>query len=154
MSAIGRCVLAVGLMVSVCSFQSCAQTKKTTSKAKPVAAKASTMEMMMANGQMVYEQNCVVCHQADGGGVPHLNPPLSQTEYVLGEKPRIIGILLNGLDAHEPIDGEVYSNVMPAHDFLTDQQIADVLTFVRNSFENKASAVSVAEVAAERAKKK
>ncbi len=112
------------------------------------------MEMMMANGQMVYEQNCVVCHQADGGGVPHLNPPLSQTEYVLGEKPRIIGILLNGLDAHEPIDGEVYSNVMPAHDFLTDQQIADVLTFVRNSFENKASAVSVAEVAAERAKKK
>ncbi|MPR36141.1 c-type cytochrome [Cytophagaceae bacterium SJW1-29] len=117
-------------------------------------AKTQTMEMAMASGQIVYEQNCAVCHQADGSGVPHLNPPLSQTEYVLGEKARIIGVVLNGLNAHELINGETYSNVMPAHDFLTDQQIADVLTFVRNSFENKASAVSVAEVAAERAKKK
>lgn len=107
----------------------------------------------MAAGKLVYEQNCLVCHQVDGGGVPHLNPPLTQTDYVLGEKARIIGVVLNGLDAHEPIDDEVYSNVMPAHDFLTDQQIADVLTFVRNSFGNKATAVSVGEVAAERGKK-
>ncbi len=112
------------------------------------------METAMAAGQLVYKQNCLVCHQADGGGVPHLNPPLTQTDYVLGEKARIIGVVLNGLDAHEPINDEVYSNVMPAHDFLTDQQIADVLTFVRNSFSNKASAVSMGEVAAERAKKK
>ncbi len=144
----------LGLLVvlGVFSFQSCAQTKKTGTKPSP--AKANTMEMAMASGQIVYDQNCTVCHQADGGGVPHLNPPLSQTDYVLGEKARIIGVVLNGLDAHEPINGETYSNVMPAHDFLTDQQISDVLTFVRNSFENKASAVTVAEVAAERAKKK
>ncbi len=144
--------IGVLVMVGVFSLQACAQTKKT--GAKPNPAKANTMEMAMASGQIVYDQNCTVCHQADGGGVPHLNPPLSQTDYVLGDKARIIGVVLNGLEAHEPINGEVYSNVMPAHDFLTNQQIADVLTFVRNSFENKASAVSVAEVAAERGKKK
>lgn len=154
MSVISRYILGISLAVSLCSFQACAQAKKTPPRAKTVASKANTMEMTMANGQIVYEQNCAVCHQADGGGVPHLNPPLSQTDYVLGEKPRLINVLLNGLDAHELIDGEVYSNVMPSHDFLSDQQISDVLTFVRNSFENKASAISVAEVAAERAKKK
>ncbi|WP_373331248.1 c-type cytochrome [Salmonirosea aquatica] len=142
------------IIAGLFSLQACAQTKKTSTKMPAATAKTQTMEMAMASGQIVYEQNCAVCHQADGSGVPHLNPPLSQTEYVLGEKARIIGVVLNGLNAHELINGETYSNVMPAHDFLTDQQIADVLTFVRNSFENKASAVSVAEVAAERAKKK
>ncbi len=137
----------VCIVLAVLTFQACAQTKKTTPK-------INTTEMTMAAGKLVYEQNCLVCHQADGGGVPHLNPPLIQTDYVLGDKARVIGVLLNGLDAHEPIDDEVYSNVMPAHDFLSDQQISDVLTFIRNSFENKASAISAAEVAAERAKKK
>ena len=142
------------VILAVGSFQACAQAKKKAPKADLASTKISSTEMSVAAGKVVYEQNCLVCHQADGGGVPPLNPPLRQTEYVLGEKPRLIGIVLNGLDAHEPIDGEVYSNVMPAHDFLTDQQIADVLTFVRNSFDNKAPAVSVAEVAAERTKKK
>ncbi len=150
MRLIIRYSLVVGLVLSIYSFQACAQANKTTSD----SARINTLEMSMSMGKLVYDQNCLVCHQADGGGVPHLNPPLRQTDYVLGEKARIIGIVLNGLDAHEPINDEVYSNVMPAHDFLTDQQIADVLTFVRNSFDNKASAVLVSEVKAERAKKK
>ncbi len=141
--------LAIGLSLAMFSLPAFSQTPKTNSVNKIDAA-----EMAMAAGKLVYDQNCLACHQADGGGVPHLNPPLRQTDYVLGDKSRIIEVVLNGLDTHEPIDDEVYSNVMPAHDFLTDQQIADVLTFVRNSFENKASAVLVAEVAAKRGKKK
>lgn len=107
----------------------------------------------MTAGELIYNQYCAVCHQPDGDGVPHLNPPLIETDYVLGEKPRIIRVLLNGLSTHEPINGTVYSNVMPSHSFLTDGQIANVLTFVRNNFGNKASTVSAAEVTAERAKK-
>jgi len=144
------CSWVAALVGGIFSLPAFAQTKKTS----PAAAKINPTEMAMAAGKLVYEQNCLVCHQVDGGGVPHLNPPLTQTDYVLGEKARIIGVVLNGLDVHEPIDDEVYSNVMPAHDFLTDQQIADVLTFVRSSFGNKATAVSVGEVAAERGKKK
>ena len=90
---------------------------------------------------------------ADAGGVQNMNPPLIKTSYVLGDKTRLINVLLNGMEDQE-IDGESYQNVMPAHDFLTDQQIADVLTYVRNSFGNKASAVQVGEVKTARAAKK
>ncbi|OIQ95173.1 alcohol dehydrogenase cytochrome c subunit precursor [mine drainage metagenome] len=90
----------------------------------------------------------------DGGGVPHMNPPLTQTSYILGDKAKIIDIVLHGLTIREPIDDEYYSNNMAPHTDLTDQEIADVLTYVRNSFGNKASAVSVAEVKAVRSKKK
>lgn len=95
----------------------------------------------------------MVCHQESGDGVPGLNPPLVKTAWVLGDKPKLINVILKGL--HEPVEinGERYNNIMPANDFLSDQEISDVLTFVRNSFGNKASAVSAAEVKAERAKK-
>lgn len=97
-------------------------------------------------GKLVYDQTCLACHQADGSGVPRMNPPLIKTKWVLGDKTTLINIVLKGLNEEIEVDGEVYHNPMPPHNFLTDQQIADVLTFVRNSFTNKATAVSVAEV--------
>ena len=107
----------------------------------------------LAKGKQVYENNCMVCHQETGDGVPGLNPPLVKTAWVLGDKTKLINVILKGL--HEPIEinGERYNNIMPANDFLNDQEISDVLTFVRNSFGNKASAISAAEVKAEMAKK-
>lgn len=96
-------------------------------------------------GQLVYEQNCLTCHQANGSGVPNLNPPLRQTDWVLGDKTRLINVLLKGLQGQE-IEGDAYDNVMPAHDFLDDQQIADVLTYIRSNFGNKASEVTADEV--------
>ncbi|MET4080914.1 glucose/arabinose dehydrogenase/mono/diheme cytochrome c family protein [Pedobacter sp. UYP30] len=110
----------------------------------PTAIKASYLA-----GATVYAKNCQTCHMADGGGVQNLNAPLSKTDYVLGDKTRLIKTLLKGMKGVD-INGESYSNVMPAHDFLTNKQVADVLTYVRNSFGNKASAVTNAEVAAAR----
>jgi mono/diheme cytochrome c family protein len=81
-----------------------------------------------------------------------MNPPLIQTKYVLGEKEDLIKIILNGIGNVE-IDGETYTNKMPPlKKILKDQQIADVLTYVRNSFGNKAPAVTVTEVKAVRSK--
>jgi mono/diheme cytochrome c family protein len=96
----------------------------------------------------------VACHQADGLGVPHMNPPLVKTTYVLGDKSKLIKIVLNGFDEDVEINGETYSNTMAAHDFMKDQEIADVLTFVRNSFGNKAGAITIAQVKATRATNK
>ncbi|MBD3750754.1 MAG: cytochrome c [Sphingobacteriales bacterium] len=107
----------------------------------------------MTRGKVIYTQYCLPCHQADGGGVLHLNPPLIKTSYVLGSKVTLVEILTKGLNKGVEIDGDSYTNPMPAQN-LTDQQVADVLTFVRNSFGNKASAVSAAEVKAIRAKLK
>lgn len=99
----------------------------------------------MKAGELVYKQNCLTCHQADGTGVPMLNPPLTSADWVLGPKPRLIGLVLKGLSGQK-VDGQAYHNPMPAHDFLTDQQVADVLSYIRNSFGNKGSAITAAEV--------
>ncbi|MFN8349095.1 MAG: cytochrome c [Spirosomataceae bacterium] len=106
-----------------------------------------------AKGKSVYENNCLVCHQENGEGVPGLNPPLIKTDWVLGDKTKLINVILKGLQDPIEIKGERYNNIMPANDFLSDREIADVLTFVRNSFGNKAPAVSATEVNALRPKK-
>jgi mono/diheme cytochrome c family protein len=105
-------------------------------------------------GRILYQKECLSCHQADGGGVPHLNPPLYESTTVLGDKKKIISIVLRGMTDRVPIDGEYYSNNMAPHLELTNVQIADVLTFIRASWGNKASAVTPAEVQAVRGPKK
>ena len=123
---------------------------------KKPAAKAAAPKVvgvsaaLLASGKSVYAQNCLTCHMADGLGVDGMNPPLVKTDYVLGDKTRLTNVLLNGLKGVE-IGGEQYHGVMPAQATLTDVQIAAVLTYVRNAFDNRASAVSVAEVKAVRA---
>ncbi len=118
----------------------------------PAKIAAGIPAALLAVGKSVYAQNCLTCHQADGLGVDGLNPPLVKNDYVLGGKPRLVKVLLNGLQGVD-INGEQYHNVMPAQE-LTDAQMAAVLTYVRNAFGNKASSVSVAEVKAVRATNK
>lgn len=114
----------------------------------------SRLALSIANGKKVYVQNCLTCHQADGTGVATMNPPLIKTTYVLGDKATLIKIVLNGFNEDVLINGQSYSNSMTPHATLTDQEIADVLTYVRNSFGNKASTVTAAQVKAVRATNK
>jgi len=114
----------------------------------------SHLALSIANGKKVYVQNCLTCHQADGSGVATMNPPLIKTTYVLGDKPTLIKIVLNGFNEDVEINGQKFSNTMTPHDSMTDQEIADVLTYVRNSFTNKAGAVTAAQVKAVRATNK
>lgn len=104
------------------------------------------------SGKIIYQTYCLACHQEDGSGVPGMNPPLIKTDWVLGDSPRLIGVILKGLKNAE-INGDTYSNEMASHDFLTDKQISDVLTYVRKSFGNNAGAISIEEVKQQRAKK-
>jgi mono/diheme cytochrome c family protein len=121
-----------------------------TPTAKPTSK--SAVAAVKSPGQLIFEQNCLTCHQANGSGVPNLNPPLRGTDWVTGDKTRLINVLLKGLQGQE-IEGDMYDNAMPAHDFLDDTQIADVLTYIRSNFGNKASAVTADEVKAVRAVK-
>jgi len=129
----------VTVLMLVCAGL-CAQVK-THKKPQHHSAGAS-----LANGKAVYTQICLACHMADGGGVPHLNPPLINTSYVQGDKAALIKIVLNGFNENVEINGKTYSNNMTPHPDLKDKQIADVLTYVRKSFGNKASAITAAEV--------
>ena len=104
------------------------------------------------SGKIIYETYCLACHQEDGSGVPNMNPPLIKTDWVLGDSSRLINVILKGLKNTE-INGDSYSNEMPSHDFLTDYQIAEVLTYVRKSFGNQAGPISSEDVKKQRAKK-
>jgi mono/diheme cytochrome c family protein len=108
-----------------------------------------------ARGKTVYLQRCMVCHQADGGGVPKLNAPLDASSAVNGsDVSKLIKYIVKGFADRVEIDGELYSNAMPAAADLTDQQIADVLTFIRNSWTNKAGPVTTLQVKQTRSKLK
>lgn len=115
--------------------------------------KYNTLTSSMTRGKIVYTNVCLACHMATGAGVPRMNPPLINTTYVLGDKAALIKIVLNGFNEDVQINGQTYSNTMTPHNDLTDRQIADVLTYVRKSFGNKASSVTVAEVKRVRAAK-
>jgi len=132
-----------------------AQTKKpASSTSKSTGSSVNSLKSSITRGNTVYTLYCLTCHQVDGSGVPNLNPPLIQTKWTLGPKTVLIEQVLKGSSGKVEIDGETFHNTMPPLATLTDQQIADVLTYVRNSFGNKASMVTPAEVKAVRAKTK
>lgn len=143
-------ILQLAILIFFISLSAFAQTKKPVVKPKPKVATLVTKASLIA-GKEIYETNCISCHLVGGEGVANLNPPLIKTSFVLGAKPALINIILNGMQGVK-IDGIAYPNIMPSQDFLTDKEIADVLTYVRNNFGNKASAVTAAEVAAVRKK--
>ncbi len=118
------------------------QTQPTQEEAQPPAELTQNIE----NGKTIYNQYCLVCHQSDGNGVTGAFPTLHQTEWVQGDKTKLIGVVLNGLQGAIEVKGEQYNNAMPQHSFLTDQQVADVLTFVRKSFGNDAPEITPEEV--------
>ena len=105
-------------------------------------------------GEQVYSTYCVVCHQNDGKGDGSRFPPLDSSEWVSGDKKRLIDILLNGLNKPITVKGQSYNELMPQHSLLSDKDIAQVITYIRQNFNNNSSAVSTAEVAKVRNAKK
>ena len=102
-------------------------------------------------GEKVFKTYCLVCHQANGAGVPNLYPPLSGTDWVNGDKERLIGVVLNGLQGPIEVDGTTYNSIMVSHSHLKDEEIAAVLTYVRSNFGNDSGPITVDEVAEVRA---
>jgi glucose/arabinose dehydrogenase/mono/diheme cytochrome c family protein len=103
-------------------------------------------------GRMVYNTYCAPCHQRDGKGAQGMNPPLVGVKMVTGNKADLINIILKGYNKPDKINGESYQNVMPPHAWLSDQQIADVLTYIRKSWGNKADGLKPDDVANARKK--
>jgi glucose/arabinose dehydrogenase len=98
-------------------------------------------------GGKVYGVYCSACHQRNGMGDSQRFPPLGGSEWVTGDKKRLIEVILKGLDGPVEVKGQSYNNVMPQHSFLKDEEVAEVLTHIRRSFGNTSSAVLKDEVA-------
>lgn len=97
-------------------------------------------------GALTYLRYCGICHQANGEGASGRFPPLKGTDWVTGDKERLIDIVLNGREEAMEVNGETYTNAMPQHSFLSDKELAAVLTYIRSSFGNEAEAVTEQEV--------
>ena len=97
-------------------------------------------------GQKEYVQFCLACHQEDGNGVRGQFPPLAGNKTIISGADSIIRIVLFGLEGPITVNGRQYNMLMPAQNYLTDQQISDVLTYIRNSWGNKAPAVKPEQV--------
>jgi nitrite reductase (NO-forming)/hydroxylamine reductase len=106
----------------------------------------------MQAGAEVFNMACVACHQATGEGLPGAFPPLARSDFLLADPERAVGIVVRGLTGEVTVNNVKYNSVMPAMTQLSDQQIADVVTYVLNSWGNKGGSIAVERVAAERAR--
>jgi mono/diheme cytochrome c family protein len=105
---------------------------------------------LINKGYAVYNRpTCVACHQGNGQGTPPLFPPLAGSEWVLQKDPaRIIRIVLDGMTGPLQVKGQPYNNLMPPwRPTLNDEEIAEVLTFVRKTWGNDAPPVKPEQVA-------
>jgi mono/diheme cytochrome c family protein len=120
-------------------------------KPNKTASAAPTITPAML-GKRVFTANCIACHQTTGLGVPGVYPPLAGSEWAQGPEERVIRIVLHGLSGPINVTGKDFNNVMtPFGTILKDDQIANVLTYVRQEWGNNAPAVTAEAVAKIRA---
>lgn len=123
-------------------------------KPKATGFKTSTGEQESSTkaGENLYIKHCLQCHQKDGSGVPNMFPPISKSDWVAGDKIKLINVLLKGLEGDIEVSGEQYSQVMPKQDYLTNTEIAQILSYIRQNFGNDADAIYPDDVATVRGK--
>jgi len=119
----------------------------------PAAAGAfvKASDEQMKRGLAVYSRTCIACHQPTGKGLPPVFPSIAETPIVVGNPELPIKFILQGLIGPITVGGMTYNSVMPPVAGVSDGDIADVLTYVRQSFGNKGNPVSVDQVKAVRA---
>lgn len=105
-----------------------------------------TLEAQIEAGKTLFFGTCSTCHQPTGEGVPNVFPPLAKSDYLMADKKRAIATVLNGLSGLVKVNGKDYNSVMPPMSQLNDDEIAYILTYVRNAWGNKGDAVTAEEV--------
>ncbi|MBI1840265.1 MAG: PQQ-dependent sugar dehydrogenase [Verrucomicrobia bacterium] len=145
--ALRRTLNSLSLAALVAAGPTNAAEPASTSTAATESPTAETME----RGRQVYAQNCFICHQLNGQGLPGTYPPLAGSDYLMADIERSIRAVLEGLSGEIRVNNKRYAGAMqPA--LLRDEAIADVLTFVRNSWTNRGDVVTPQQVAAARLK--
>jgi len=118
-------------------------------KVKTENTATKTLEERIKHGKSVYMQTCFACHQAEGQGIAGAFPPLAESDYLNDDVNRSIDVVLKGLQGEITVNGETYNSAMPAQN-LSDEEIANVLTYVYNSWGNSKKEVKAKEVAQRR----
>lgn len=112
---------------------------------KPETPMAESMKERMELGKKIYMQSCFACHQANGEGVTGVFPPLAKSDYLNADMNRAIDVVLNGLSGEITVNGTKYNSVMTSQR-LSDEEVANVLSYVYGSWGNKGVEVTPAMV--------
>jgi glucose/arabinose dehydrogenase/mono/diheme cytochrome c family protein len=115
----------------------------------PDSVKDNLNQGSQMEGSILFNIYCATCHQRNGMGDNNRYPPLAGSELVNGDKDRLIGIVLNGLQGEVEVAGKTYNGLMPAHGgFLDDGAVASITSYIRKNrrFKNESSPVSPLEV--------
>jgi mono/diheme cytochrome c family protein len=107
------------------------------------------LKASIARGKDIYSAQCLSCHQDAGQGIEDVYPPLAKSDYLMADKKRSIEQVLHGATGEIKVNGKTYNGEMSSFD-LSDQEVSDVLNYVRNSWGNKSAAVTPEEVSAVR----
>lgn len=140
-------------LVLVAAVAACGGGEKEQAATDTTPAPAEQVATGPVTGEQVY-QRCATCHQPDGKGLPGTYPPLTGSEYANAANPAVpIRVVIHGLQGPITVAGTQYNSIMPAYGTgveMSDEEVAAVLTYVRSSWGNNASAVTPQQVAAER----
>jgi nitrite reductase (NO-forming) len=110
---------------------------------------AFDLKASMARGKEIYIASCISCHMDEGQGLEGLYPPLAKADYLMADKKRSIQQVLYGATGEMKVNGKTYNMEMTAFE-LKDDEVSDVLNYIRNSFGNKGAAITTEEVKAAR----
>ncbi len=118
--------------------------------AEVASANAATLSDRIGNGEKLYVTNCAACHQVSGKGLPGAFPPLAGSDYFATDPLKVVNAVLNGLTGPITVNGTDYNAVMPNLSYISDSDVADIATYVINSFDNQGGEVNAAQVSAAR----
>src|SRR5690554_4381332 len=117
------------------------QRMPTTSEIKESDIPAKSFEEQMKFGKQIYGQTCIACHQAEGQGIPNAFPPLAKSDYLNADVDRAIEAVLFGLSGEINVNGEKYNSIMTAQ-MISQEEVANVMTYVYNSWGNNKTVVT------------
>ena len=112
-----------------------------------------TLEQQVDAGRQLFAGTCSTCHQAEGQGMPGVFPPLAGSDYIAADPGRVPSVILHGLVGPVTVNGTEYNSNMPPMSQLTDDEVANISTYVLNSWGNPGGRVTKAEAAAIRQQK-
>jgi len=138
---IGSC-----LLLCIC-LAACGPSDKSSSDSNNNAAALDNKERQyFTNGRNLYETYCANCHMEQGQGLGQLIPPLKNSDFLLANVPAAARWIKNGLNGKIMVNGKTYDQPMPANAKLTPLEIAEILTFISNSWGNTHGGVTTEEV--------
>lgn len=136
------CVIVVLIVISSCG----SSTKSSNQKEGLSREDDIKLKQYMVQGQVLYTTYCIACHQKEGTGLAQLYPPLAKSDYLMEDQARAACIIQNGLQGEIIVNGVSYNQVMIANASLTPLEIAEILTYVSNSWGNEAGLLGVNDV--------